>query len=167
MIFYDDLLLSRFRSAANPIQISQDTPIAACFKNLNLVEIPRVMREKNLTVAAQIMEHWFLGKLFVMPKAWKAAPPNAIDPRTISAEHINETIVTMQWALGFTRALNAYSELKRAVTGNLSEKSLQLLKDELFDNLQTDGKFTQKLEQFGFGSARTLHKIGHMWGIML
>ena len=58
--------------------------------------------------------------------------------------------------------MNAYSELKRAVTGNLSEKSLQLSKDELFDNLQTDGKFTQKLEQFGFGNARTLHKTAHI-----
>ena len=136
---FDDFLLNRFRSSAKPIELSGGYPVAQCFKNLNLVDIPRVMREKKFTKGAEIMEHWFLGKPFSMPTAWKAAPPNGIDPRTIKNEHINDTIITMQWALTFPRALATYNELKNAILGNLGEKSLKLSQRELFENLKSDG----------------------------
>lgn len=45
---FDDFLLNRFRDAASPIQITQNFPVAACFKSISLVEIPRIMREKKL-----------------------------------------------------------------------------------------------------------------------
>lgn len=137
-------LLNRFRNAAKPVEISRGTPVAACFQNLNLIEIPRVMRERNLFKGAEIMEHWFLGKPFVMPAAWKVGE-DAADPRTISPEHINSTIITMQWALDFPRALGAYKDLKNAVYGNLKKSSLEASQVELFKNLQRDGKFTKKL----------------------
>ena len=158
---FDDFLLNRFRSSAKPIELSGGYPVAQCFKNLNLVDIPRVMREKKLTRGAEIMEHWFSGKPFSMPATWKAGK-NAPDPRTISPEHINDTIITMSWALGFPRALASYNELKSAVNGTLSEKSLNFSKDELFANLRADGKFTKKAERFGFGDGRTLHKTAHI-----
>jgi Family of unknown function (DUF6402) len=159
--FFDSFLLNRFRSAANPIEISRGTPVAACFKNLNLIEIPRVMREKKLFTGAEIMEHWFLGKPFVMPANWKSAE-NTIDPRTISATHIEATIITMQWALTFPRALHAYNELKNAVYGNLKQSSLAASQAELFKNLKRDGKFTKKMERFGFGGGQILHNTAHI-----
>ena len=159
--FFDNFLLARFRNAANPIEISRGAPVAACFKNLNLVEIPRIMREKKLIKGAEIMEHWFSGKPFAMPATWKSGQ-NAPDPRTISLAHINETIITMDWALGFPRAMALYSELKNAVFGNLKQSSLKASQLELFNNLKRDGKFTKNAEQFGFGSARALHKTAHI-----
>jgi Family of unknown function (DUF6402) len=159
---FDSFLLNRFRSAANPIQTLKGPPLSACFRNLNLFDIPQVMREKKLTKGAELMEHWFSGKAFVMPTTWKSAPPNGIDPRIIPFTYVNETIITMQWALSFSRALAGYSELKNAVLGNLGEKSLSLSQREFFENLKSDGKFTKKIEQFGFGSGRTLHKTAHI-----
>ncbi len=159
--FFDSILLNRFRSAANPIQTLKGPPLAACFRDINLFDIPKVMREKKLIKGAEIMEHWFMGKPFVMPAHWKAGK-NAPDPRTIPLGHINETIITMQWALGYQRVLTPYAELKNAVYGTLSEKSLDFSKDELFANLKADGKFTKKVERFGFGSGRELHKTAHI-----
>jgi Family of unknown function (DUF6402) len=158
---FDSFLLNRFRSAANPIQTLKGPPLSACFRDINLFDIPQVMRQKKLIKGAEIMEHWFLGKPFSMPASWKDGK-NASDPRTIPIQHINETIITMQWALGFPRALAPYNELKSAVYGTLSEKSLNFSKDELFANLKADGKFTKKVERFGFGSGRTLHKTAHI-----
>jgi Family of unknown function (DUF6402) len=80
---FDSFLLSRFRSAANPILTLKGPPLSACFRNLNLFDIPQVMREKKLIKGAELMEHWFSGKAFVMPTAWKSAPPNGIAPRII------------------------------------------------------------------------------------
>ena len=158
---FDVFPLNRFRSLAKPIELSGGYPVAQCFKNLNLVDIARVMREKKLIKGAEIMEHWFLGKPFFMPTAWKAGK-NAPDPRTIPKENINDTIITMQWALGFPRALSVYNELKSAVYGNLTNSSLEASQLELFRNLKQDGKFTKNVEQFGFGDGRTLHKTAHI-----
>ncbi len=159
---FDEFLLRRFRSYASPIKISRGIPVATCFKDIDLIEIPRIMREKKLTRSAALMEHWFMGKAFVMPRAWKAPPPFAIDPHAIPQVNIEESIVTMQWALGFARALAAQQELRAAVLGYLGEKSLQASKIELFASLAADGKFTNRVEQFGIGSAKILHKTAHM-----
>jgi hypothetical protein len=144
--FFDSFLLNRFRSAANPIQTLKGPPLSACFRNINLVDIPQVMREKKLIKGAEVMEHWFMGKPFIMPTAWKVGE-DAPDPRTIPSQHVNETIITMQWALGFQRSLNGYNELKNAVYGNLKKSSLEASQIELFKNLKRDGKFTKKLNR--------------------
>lgn len=159
--FFDAFILNRFRNAGKPVELSGAFPVAQCFKNLNLVEIPRVMREKKLIKGAELMEHWFLRKPFSMPSAWKIGE-DAPDPRTIPAEHINDTIITMQWALDFPRALGAYNELRSAVYGTLKQSSLEASQIELFKNLKRDGKFTNKVEQFGFGGGRVLHKTAHI-----
>jgi Family of unknown function (DUF6402) len=159
---FNDFLLKRLRDTSTPIELSRAAPVAACFKNLNLIDIPRVMREKKLTIGAAIMEHWFLGKAFVMPAAWKAAPPKGIDPRTIKPDHIDETIITMKWVLEFARALSTYNELRSAVLGNLGAESQEASKRELFNCLKSDGKFTKKVEIFGFGSGKNLHKTAHV-----
>ncbi len=162
--FSDNFLLNRLRNVADPIQTLKGPPLAACFRNLNLFDIPQVMREKKLIKGAEMMEHWFLGKPFSMPTAWKAPPPKTVDPRMIPAIHIDETIITMQWALGFARALAAYSELKSAVYGNGEggQSSQEASKRELFNCLKADGKFTKKVERFGFGSGKMLHKTAHV-----
>ena len=160
--FFEDFLLNRLHNTSKPVELSEGYPVAACFKNLNLVDIPRVMREKKLIKGAGIMGHWFSSKPFVMPRNWKAAPPKAVDPRTIQAKYINETTITMQWALGFERALTAYNELKQAVSGNASIESLELPRNELFKNLKNDGKFTKKVERFGFGCGKVLHRTAHL-----
>lgn len=160
--FIEKFILSSLRDSSNPIELSNGFPVAACFKNLNLVDIPQVMREKKLVKGAALMERWFVGKSFAMPQSWKAAPPNAIDPRTIPPENVNETIVTMQWALGFARALSVYRELKSAVSGTLGSASLEASKVELFASLASDRKFTNKVERFGLGTAKALHKTAHI-----
>ncbi len=159
--FFDSILLNRFRSAANPIQTLKGPPLAACFRDINLFDIPQVMLEKKLIKGAQMMEHWFMGKPFILPAAWKVGG-DAPDPRTLPLTHINETIITMQWVLEFQRALIAYNDLKSAVYGNLKQASLRASQLALFKNLKRDGKFTKKVERFGFGSGRELHKTAHI-----
>jgi hypothetical protein len=159
---FDDLLLKSLRATSKPISIAGGYPVAACFREINLVEIPNIMRKRKLTKAAALMEHWFVGQPFAMPQTWKAPPPLAIDPRTISQDHVEESIVTMQWVLGFERAFTMQQELRAAVLGHLGERSLNASQAELFESLASDRKFTNRTEQFGIGSARTLHKTAHV-----
>lgn len=159
---FDDLLLKSLRVTSKPISLAGGYPVAACFRDINLVAIPTIMRKRNLATAAVLMERWFVGKPFVMPQSWKAPPPLAIDPRTISQEHVEESIVTMSWVLGFERARTMQQELRAAVLGHLGARSLNASQAELFESLASDRKFTNRTEQFGIGSARTLHKTAHV-----
>lgn len=162
MSSFDDFLLRTLRAISKPISLSGGYPVAACFRGVNLVEIPGIMRKRKLPKAAALLEHWFIGQPFSMPKTWKAPPPHTVDPRMIKPVHIEDSIITMQWAFGFARALAAYNELKNAVLGYAGPDSEEASKRELFNCLKADGKLTGQATRFGLGSAPELHKTAHL-----
>src|SRR5260221_14053005 len=62
-------------------------------------------------VAAKLMERWFNGAAYKMPTLAK----RSLDPYRLSqlpSVHLDETSVTMKWALGFERVKNAQETLK-------------------------------------------------------
>jgi len=75
-------------------------------------DIPAVMRTRmGWPVAAKLMERWFNGAAYKMPTLAK----RSLDPYRLSqlpSVHLDETSVTMKWALGFERVKNAQETLK-------------------------------------------------------
>lgn len=159
---FENLLLNKLRKYSKPIELETGYPAAACFKNLNLVEIPLAMRKAGYSTGAALMERWFIGESFVLPKQWKDASVLGIDQRTIPDKYISDTIVKMQWVFGYERALKMYHELKASVTGNLTMQSLQRSQEELFRCLKIGGMFTDKTMQFGIGGVRNIHETAHV-----
>ncbi|MBI3898187.1 MAG: hypothetical protein HY308_07805 [Gammaproteobacteria bacterium] len=74
-----------------------------------ITDIPDVMDKRlGWPVAAKVMRRWFANSVYEMPQSVKEGKT---DPRTMSAFHIDEQIVTMKWALGFSRVNKAYQQL--------------------------------------------------------
>lgn len=164
MDLFEKRVLDALRLVTNPVSLSSGYPAAACFKNLNLVEIPDVMDKKGFTVAAALMRRWFLGKAFAMPTRWKDAKTNGFDHRTLASPYLDTSIVTMQWALKYGRTGTAKQEVKNAALGLLSPISLKASQNELSLRLEAAGKFTDKSTTFGRGLSATadIHHTAHI-----
>ncbi|MBI3897430.1 MAG: hypothetical protein HY308_03930 [Gammaproteobacteria bacterium] len=91
-----------------------------------ITDIPDVM-EKRLgwTVGAKLMRRWFANPSFAMSRDVKK---NDVDARSLSAFQIDERIVTMEWALRFSRVSGAYLQL---LNGWRTPAGLALLRDRI------------------------------------
>ncbi|MDA8452928.1 DUF6402 family protein [Acidovorax sp. NCPPB 3859] len=77
-----------------------------------LEDIPGVMRSRlGWPVAAALMERWFRGAAFEMPDLMKQGRDNYRLSRLIPA-YLDESTVTMAWALGFARVRSAMKQLQ-------------------------------------------------------
>ncbi|MDO0510232.1 hypothetical protein KTU58_24005, partial [Escherichia coli] len=87
-----DAFLARSRVLGSSIALSASYPAAACFRDLQLTEIPDVMERKGFNVGASLMHRWFRGPAFLLPDRWKRGyeithsdlPRGYIDESTVS-----------------------------------------------------------------------------------
>jgi len=74
-----------------------------------ITDIPSVMHSKlGWLNAAALMRRWFKARARTMSIIEKKGE---IDPRNLQQDAIDETTITMQWVLGFTRAKLAHDKL--------------------------------------------------------
>lgn len=77
-----------------------------------LRDIPSVMRSRlGWPVAAALMERWFTGAYFRMPSEMKfSEAPYRLSQ--LPSAHLDESTITMEWALGYARVQAAMARLK-------------------------------------------------------
>lgn len=96
-----------------------------------LDQIPAAMDKMGWVVAAQLMRHWFSGKP-AKPFTDKTKNLYVTGPAiNIPPEHVNDSIVKMQWAMKFEPVQNAIKYLKKEWR---SYRGLKLLKERLIKN---------------------------------
>ncbi len=157
----DGAALAAARLMAKPISLASDYPAAGCFKNIQLNDIPTAMEKNGFRVGAALMRKWFKGAPFAMPSAWKTGL--GIDHRSVAMQHLDTSIVSMPWALRFGRTQETYLELKNAVAGRGSERSLAFSQKELFTNLLKTGKLGAHAAPFGLShSVVDMHETAHV-----
>jgi len=93
---------------------------------LKITALPGAMRKMGWDVSAALMERWFDSPPWRMPELWKAQDERStIPPATqIDAPYVDETIVTMDWALRFKRCRKAHEEVMRRVANPAAVKLL-------------------------------------------
>ncbi|AVS86106.1 DUF6402 family protein [Paracidovorax avenae] len=81
-------------------------------RRFRLDEIPGVMRSRlGWPVAAALMERWFRGVGFAISPSIKRSRPSD-QLHQLPASQLEESVVTMGWALGFSRVRAAVSQLQ-------------------------------------------------------
>lgn len=91
-----------------------------------LDDIPGVMRSRlGWPVAAALMERWFRGAGFEMPDLMKQGRGNYRLSRLIPA-YLDESTVTMAWALGFARVRSAVARLQAQWASPAGKAELRL-----------------------------------------
>ncbi|WP_152033977.1 DUF6402 family protein [Paracidovorax avenae] len=159
--FAQDAFLAGSRIAAPPIALSGSYPAAACFRDLQLTEIPEVMDRKGFNIGAALMRRWFRGSAFLLPDRWKRG--YGIRHMDLPGSYIDSSTVSMKWAMQFARTQAVYGDLKSAVLGLSSEKSAKLSWDELYRCLTLDGKIASHETRFGdMASSLALIDSSHM-----
>ena len=78
---------------------------------LKVTSLPSAMRKMGWSVSAALMERWFASPAWRMPENWKGKNSTMPPATEIGAPYVDESIVTMEWALGFSRCRKAYEEL--------------------------------------------------------
>ncbi|GKS95490.1 DUF6402 family protein [Acidovorax sp. SUPP2825] len=158
---FNDAALAAARLVAKPISLASNYPAAGCFKNIQLTDLPAAMEKNGFRVGAALMRKWFTGAPFAMPSAWKTGV--GVDHRSLTAQHIDTSIISMPWALRFGRTQETYLELKNAISGNGSERSLAFSQKELFNNLRKAGKLGTHATPFGISPfVVDVHETAHV-----
>ncbi|AVT14550.1 DUF6402 family protein [Paracidovorax avenae] len=98
-----------------------------------LRDIPSVMRSRlGWPVAAALMERWFNGAAFAMPQEMKEGR-EFYRLRNLNSSHLDETTVTMAWAMRFSRVQAAIDKLQSDWS---SPAGLLLLKQRITTQMQ-------------------------------
>lgn len=96
-----------------------------------LDQIPAAMDKMGWVVAAQLMRHWFNGKP-AKPFTDETKNLYVTGPAiNIPPEHVNDSIVKMQWAMKFEPVQKAIKQLKK---GWASKRGVKELKERLIKN---------------------------------
>ncbi|MBP5956444.1 hypothetical protein ICA16_12285 [Pseudomonas anatoliensis] len=109
---------------------SNKTGQTATARQFKITDIPATMKKINWPVAAALMSHWFNGE----PWATKDGGMDDVVKRHDAfapANYIEESIVKMNWVLGFERANAAFKHLKANWN---SPPGINLIKKRLRDN---------------------------------
>lgn len=98
--------------------------------------IPGIMRKNGWAKGAELMEEWFRRKAYTYPD------PDATDKENTP---YNDSIVTLEWALGYKRVKNVYDKMwADKIYVNAAAKK------EIEEVLQNSGKFNKaKYSKFG------------------
>jgi hypothetical protein len=140
----------------------------------DLQEIPGVMRDLNMPIAAKLMDRWFSGALNYSPTDDDEQALVNQDGKPYPDSMIDRSTVKLKWVLQFERAKRAYDELVRlSVYSRQAQKAIrdnlrpyrnnpqifyvnQLCKENLleihrrfqFQYAGVESTFTQKLRQY-------------------
>lgn len=99
-----------------------DRAPAATGRRMQLAEIPDVMEHKLCwPTSAALMRRWFALPAHTITRAEKEG---VVDPRTLRPDRIDETLVRMEWALGFARPRSAHAAFLRGSWNTVEGRKL-------------------------------------------
>ncbi|MQT97806.1 DUF6402 family protein [Pseudomonas helleri] len=105
-----------------------DTPAKkVVVQSLALSRLPGAMRSMGWHTAAALMQRWFDSPAWAMPEAWKERKTQP-DPLTLKPAQCDESIVKMEWAMGYERCRKAVDEAESLLT---NPNGIERLKDLL------------------------------------
>lgn len=105
-------------------------------------------------VGAALMKRWFLSPRFVLPENWRKGDMNFLG---VPTQHVDSSIVKMEWVRRFTRANIAIGTLEN------SRLSTPKALDEIRRVLQRQHFLTANKENIGVSSnALILHETAHL-----
>lgn len=132
----------------------------ACFKDFQLIEIPRVMETRmNAPVGAALMRRWFNGQPHVLSDAMKTSN---VDYRTMPRHTVDTAIVKIGWATRFARTRDALAALEtRRVNTPAAGRELRRV-------LMRENLLNKRCYQIGTSrDAITLHETAHLNSIIV
>ena len=145
-----------------PKPASADKPVvtksssAPVIPSFDIQQIPDVMERLKLPVSAQMMRHWFAGQanystnkddmIAGVDQSGNPYPSNMID----------QSIVKLDWVLGFPRAQKAYDELLS--TGIYKPNAAAIVKQKLLAHLACLANPFAPLNSL-MASARDIHRL--------
>lgn len=109
---------------------------AALRRQIVPADVVHAMRSMGWPVAAALMDRWLNGAAWVVPQDIRKGRG---DLTKLTAAQVDETTVTMNWALNFERARTARSELEQQA---LNPAGIDQLKRKLAAAGWTSGAFT-------------------------
>jgi hypothetical protein len=84
--------------------------------------IPPAMRNMGWHVSAEIMDRWIRSPAWVLPDVWKSENPP--DPATLSPAHLDQSLVSMSWALTSPRVRMAMKKLRTSMANSPAKRIL-------------------------------------------
>lgn len=102
-------MISPAPAALTPV--SDTRPHRLVVKPLPIRVLPSAMHRMGWNVSAALMERWFASPPWSMPDEWKD-DTTKLRATAIDAAHIDESIVSMRWALSFSRCAEALEALR-------------------------------------------------------
>ena len=144
-------------------------------QSLALSRLPGAMRAMGWHTSAALMQRWFDSPAWAMPEAWKERKTQP-DPLSLKPAQCDESIVKMEWAMGYERCREAVDEAESLLTtSNGIERLKDLLKrsgwmgygarklgSNLMSSLQMD--VVSQVNFIRFGSA--WHSLDDMYGAL-
>jgi hypothetical protein len=104
--------------------ISDPEPTKVVIPTMHIREIPGAMRRMSWDVSAALMERWFEAPAWTMPKEWKKKETQP-EPKDIPVDHLNTSIVSMDWARSFHRCHKAMELLRQDMSNPAAIDLLQ------------------------------------------
>lgn len=119
-------VLPEARSVMSPVSKTEPKRVAA--QRLEITRIPQAMRNMGWVTSARLMERWFSTPAWDMPAQVKSSD---YDKRNLDSSRLDDTIVTMAWAMNFERFQKALSAVNR--TSFFTPNGLKELKARLHE----------------------------------
>lgn len=124
-----DTLFALPQAASRTYAPTHTPPKEVIVEPLALTRLPTAMRNMDWHTAAALMQRWFDSPAWEMPEGWKEVEtqPNSM---SLSAAHCDQSIVKMDWAMGFERCREAVEAVEKKWA---SVNGMQLLAERLRD----------------------------------
>ena len=134
-------------------------------QSLALSRLPGAMRAMGWHTAAALMQRWFDSPAWAMPESWKDSStlPN---PLSLKPAECDQSIVTMEWAMGFERCREAVEVAESLLTTpNALIRLQKLLKSAGWNGEGTKalGSYSMSALQMDAFSQINFVKFGEVW----
>ena len=143
-----------------------DTPAKkVVVQSLALSRLPGAMRSMGWHTAAALMQRWFDSPAWAMPEAWKVLKTQPA-PLSLKPAQCDESIVKMEWAMGYERCREAVDEAESILATPNALKRLQaLLKNAGWEGegAQALGSRSMSALQMDAFSQVNFVKFGTVW----
>lgn len=163
-----DVMFALPQAASQTYAPTQTPPKKVVVQTLALSRLPGAMRKMGWNTAAALMQRWFDSPAWAMPEAWKQEETQP-DPLSLKPMQRDESIVKMEWAMGFERCRKAVEVAEsRLTTPNGVKRLIDLLKKAGWSGRgsQLLGKYPMAALQMEAVSQVNFAVFGSAWDIL-
>ena len=155
---FPPLLPSKAASISAPVSApaASKSSTAPVIPPFDIQQIPDVMEKLKLPVSAQMMRHWFAGQANYSTTKDDMIAGIDQSGKPYPAKMIDQSIIKLDWVLGFPRAQKAYDELLSA--GIYKPNAAAIAKQKLLAYMACIAKPFAPLTSLT-ASARDIHRL--------